>query len=89
MPLHIAYIYVRVHVTGRVSILISKSLRAYTIPGKSNAQQSKPQWAGLNVHANLSAIRHVHCSFTTWVHAASINKQLALIALHDAFKSAD
>ena len=31
-----------------------------------NTQQSEPQQAGLNVQANLSAIRHAQRSFTTW-----------------------
>ena len=35
------------------------------MPGKLNARQSEPQWVGFNVHANLSAVHHAHCSFTT------------------------
>ena len=59
------------------------------MPSKLNAQQSEPQRADLNVHANLSAIRHAQCSFTTWAHAASISRQWALIAWHDGFKLSD
>ena len=52
--------------------------------GKSNAQQSEPQLAGLNVYVNLSAIRHAHHSFTVWACAASISRQSALIVWHNA-----
>ena len=51
---------------------------------KSNAQQSEPQRADLNVHTNLSAIHHAksldhaQCSFTAWARAASISRQSAL-----------
>ena len=55
------------------------------MPIKSNAQQSEPQRADLNVHANLSAICHAQCSFTAWARAASISRQSALIAGHNAF----
>ena len=58
------------------------------MPRKSNAQQSEPQRADLNVHANLSAIRHAQCSFTAWARAASISRQSALIACHNALKIA-
>ena len=56
------------------------------MPIKSNAQQSEPQREDLNVHANLSAIHHAQCSFTVWTRAASISRQSALIAGHNAFK---
>ena len=56
----------------RVRILISKGLRADMLLEMSNAQQSGPQRADLNLHANLPAIYHAQCSFTAWVHAASL-----------------
>ena len=69
----------------RVKILRSKGSRAYTMPEKSNALQSEPQRGDLNVHTNLSAIRHAQCTFTTWARAVSISRQSALIAWHNAF----
>ena len=56
----------------RVRILISKGLRADMLLEMSNARQSNPQWADLNLHANLPAIHHAPCSFTTWERAASL-----------------
>ena len=56
----------------RVRILIDKGLRADMLLEMSNAQQSEPQRADLNLHMNLLAIRHAPCSFTAWVHAASL-----------------
>ena len=50
-----------------VRILITEVSRAYTMPKKSNTLQSEPQQADLNVHTNLSAIRHTQCSFTACV----------------------
>ena len=38
----------------------------------SNARQSEPQQADLNLYANLLAIRHAPCSFTAWARAASL-----------------
>jgi hypothetical protein len=37
------------------------------------------------VHANLSTLHHAHSSFTAWERAASISRQSALIAWHNAF----
>ena len=56
------------------------------MPRKSNAQQREPQWEDLNVHVKLSAIHHAQCSFTMWARVASISRQSALIAWHNAFK---
>ena len=56
----------------RVRILISKGSKVDTLLEMSNARQSKPQRADLNLHANLPAIRHALCSFTTWAYAASL-----------------
>ena len=39
------------------------------MPGKLNAQLSEPQQACLNMHANISVIRHANCSFTAWARA--------------------
>ena len=55
------------------------------MPKKMNAQQSEPQREGLNVHANLSAIRHAHCSFIVWALVDPISRQSALVALHNFF----
>ena len=66
-------------------ILRSKGSSAYTMPEKSNILQSEPQRGDLNVHANLSTIRHAQCTFTTWARSASISRQSALIAWHNAF----
>ena len=38
----------------------------------SNAQQSEPQRADLNLQANLPAICHAPCSFTVWERVASL-----------------
>ena len=38
--------------TVRILIHVSKSWKTYVMPGKLNAQQSEPQQAGLNMHAN-------------------------------------
>ena len=56
------------------------------MPEKSNALQSELQRGDLNVHTNLSAIRHAQCTFTTWARAASFSRQSALIAWHNTFK---
>ena len=51
-----------------------------TMPGKSNALQSEPQWAGLNVHANVLAICHTHCLYSLWVCVVSFSRQWTLKA---------
>ena len=56
----------------RVRILISKGSRADTLLEMSNARQSEPERADLNLHAKLPAIHHAPCSFTAWARAASI-----------------
>ena len=56
----------------RVRILISKGSRTDMLLEMSNARQSEPQRADLNLHANLPAICHAPCSFTAWVCAASL-----------------
>ena len=56
----------------RVRILISKGSRADMLLEVSNTQQREPQWADLNLHANLPAICHAPCSFTVWARAASL-----------------
>ena len=52
--------------------------------GRWNSQQSEPRWAKLNMHANLSAINHTHCSFTTWTHVATISTLIVSLR-HNAF----
>ena len=58
--------------TQTVRILICRGSRAYMVPEKSNAQQSVPQCADLNVHTNLSANRNVQSA--AWVCVASISR---------------
>ena len=72
-------------VAKTIRILTSKSLRAYTMPGKLNTQQSKPQREGLNMLVNLLAICHTHCSFSAWARTASISRKSAFIAWNNAF----
>ena len=45
----------------RVRILISKGSRANMLLKMLNTRQSEPQWADLNTHTNLPAIRHAPC----------------------------
>ena len=56
----------------RVRILISKGSRADMLLEMSNARQSEPQRADLNLHANLPAIRRAPFSLIMRALAASL-----------------
>ena len=70
----------------RVRILISKGSRADMLLEMSNARQSEPLQADLNLHMNLPAICYAPYSFIAWAHSACgfISRQSALIAWYNA-----
>ena len=63
----------------RVRIVISKGLRADVLLEMSNARQSEPQRADLNVHTRTYQPSATHpFSFTAWARAASLTGNQSL-----------